>query len=206
MELQYKRKTPDWRFWVLGLLIIFGLVLNAGAEEKKPQVLHKPTTINLRNDFGLGAGVGFGSGNVPATQVSLKFWVNPLFGLQVIWGFLIDKTTQPVTISGNTYLVELENDEYTIGGRANFNVLRRDYLNFYTFLGGGGIILNSSDKYQTKSGFYINGGGGVEWFIPWIKRLGLDLEIGIGYRALGEDFSLGNLPNLMGLAGFHYYF
>ncbi len=195
-------------FVFINFTIIFILItLNIYGEQKKGrESLQKPRTINLRNDFGLGAGMGFGAGGVPSPQISVKFWVNPLFGLQLIGGFNVEKDSEQTFINGNTYLLEIENQEYRIGGRANFNVLRRDYLNFYTFAGGGGIILRSSDEFRSASGFYIEAGGGIEFFIPWIKRLAFDLELGLGYRAVGDNYALGNLQNLMGLAGFHYYF
>lgn len=188
-------------------LLTFLIICNVYGEQKKDrEPLKKPRTVNLRNDFGLGVGMGFGAGEVPSPQISLKFWVNPVFGLQLIAGFNVQKNSEQTFINGNTYLVEIENQEYRVGGRANFNILQVDYLNFYTFAGGGGVIFRSTDEYRSASGFYIEAGGGSEFFIPWIKRLALDLELGIGYRAIGDNYNAGNLQNLMGLAGFHYYF
>ncbi len=200
----YKRKTMVCIVSAVVGLVCIGLPANGKAAERGKK--RRVVLINLRNQVGLGAVVGLDTSLNPSPRLSVKYWVNPTFGMQFFTGVSLRKFSEAVSFNNSTYTVEQRDVELYIGGRLNFNVVRRNRINFYVFLGSGGIFRWSSDKYREGRGFFVHSGAGTEFFIPLVQSLALDLEMGVEYQQIGDNYSLALNPGIFGLAGFHFYF
>ncbi len=203
----------------IGLLLTFVIIFTAFdgalfAQERKKSLRKakaankvEPKMIDLTNKIGLGANLFLGSDIMgPVSSFSVKYWFHPRMGFQFTLGFLLKETTEEVEVKERPFLLEKSFYEYDLAGRFLLNLIQKKYYNFYCAAGGGAIIIDRYPEGDDGASLSLNGAAGIEWFLPWIRKLGIDLELGVDYRNIAGDFTIGTTSSLFGVAGFHYYF
>lgn len=89
------------------------------------------------------------------------------------------------------------------GAKINRNLVVEENSLFY--LGLGAFILSSKTGGVTDTGAEADALGGVEFFLPGLPNLGIQLEAGIALRLL-SGFQLQTIGGGFASAGMHYYF
>lgn len=89
------------------------------------------------------------------------------------------------------------------GAKINRNLVVEENSLFY--LGVGGFVISRKSAGVTDTGAEADALGGVEFFLPGLPNLGIQLEAGIALRLM-SGFQLQTVGGGFASAGMHYYF
>jgi len=206
------RDGDSIKYSILALILILtsiGLSYSEVTKTKTQVPKQAPKKVDMSNRFGLGGGILVLS-NIPTplSSLSAKYWFTSRLGFQLNFSFLFTEIEEEIPGVREGYVYRLNNAiyEYDIDGRILFNFIRKNYSTFYCAAGAGTLLLDTSTGERDGGHLTVNGAMGTEFFIPWIKEVGTDLEVGLKYRGISPDFSKGSTTSLFVLFGFNYYF
>jgi hypothetical protein len=147
-----------------------------------------PTTGWALKDLSDRLGFGFTYHHFqPSTGVSMRYHPDRYFGATGVLALNAGR--------GSHTLVA--------GAKINRNLVVEENALFY--LGLGGFILSTKTGTTTETGAEADALGGVEFFLPGLPNLGIQLEAGLALRLMG-GFELQTIGGGFASAGMHYYF
>ncbi len=162
-------------------------------------------TLNAAS-FGVGGAASTpNSPNAPSTGVSLKYWITPNWGVAGVLGFFYGS-------SGiTTYWVDDKDSiwGFTLDFKGYYNFSKSEMANIAVFADvhmqkENTTTRRPSGAYNSSLGFSLAAGLAPEIFIT--DSFAINLEFGLTFR-IQEGFGFGiSGDNLLGGAGFHYYF
>jgi hypothetical protein len=131
-------------------------------------------------------GIGFHGNNL-----AVRHWIpGSTLGVEGILGFTFGDDYKDIVLAGKLL--------GTIKKERNLIVY------WFGMFGFDNVSIKVNNVTDSDTYVLVNGGLGVEFFIPGISNLGLGTEIGLGYDGRTKEF--GTFSNWLNTVGIRYYF